>query len=65
MKTYVSYVVQDDKGHKHKSEILTTQSPSYSYSPDPQVQDVIQWADKKRTELKKEESLIIIGMFKL
>ena len=65
MKTYVSYVVQDEKGHKHESEILTNQSPPYSYSPDPQVSDVMEWADKKRKELKKEESLIITGMFKL
>lgn len=65
MKTYVSYVVQDEKGHKHDSEILTTQSPPYSYSADPQVQDVMQWADKKRKELKKEEQLVITGMFKL
>lgn len=24
MKTYVSYVIQDEKGHKHESEILTS-----------------------------------------
>jgi len=65
MKTYVSYVIQDERSHKHESEILTTQSPPYSYSSDPQVQDVMQWADMKRKELKKEESLIITGMFKL
>jgi hypothetical protein len=65
MKTYVSYVVQDEKGHKHESEILTTQSPPYSYSAEPPVQDVMQWADKKRKELKQEESLIITGMFKI
>ena len=65
MKTYVSYVVQDEKGHKHESEILTTQNPPYSYSADPQVQDVMQWADEKRKKLKKEESLIITGMFKI
>lgn len=50
MKTYVSYVIQDDNGHKHQSEIVTTQSPPYSYSPDPLVEDVIKWAEnKKRT----------------
>lgn len=65
MKTYVSYVVQDEKGHKHESEILTTQNPPYSYTADPQVQDVMQWADEKRKKLKKEESLIITGMFKI
>lgn len=65
MKTYVSYVIQDEKGHKHESEILTSQNPPYSYSSDPQVSDVMEWSDKKRKELKKEESLIITGMFKI
>jgi hypothetical protein len=65
MKTYVSYVIQDEKGHKHESEIVISPSPPYSYSPDPQVQDIMQWADKKRKELKKEEQLVITGMFKI
>ena len=65
MKTYISYVVQNENGHKHLSEVLETKSPPYSYSADPQVQDVMQWADKKRKELKKEESLVITSMFKL
>ena len=65
MKTYISYVVQDDKGHKHDSEILTTLSPPYSYSAEPPVQEVMQWADKKRKELKIGEQLVITGMFKL
>jgi hypothetical protein len=65
MKTFVSYVIQDQKGHKHESEILNTQNPPYSYSADPQVSDVMEWADKKRKELKKEEELIVVGMYKL
>lgn len=65
MKTYISYVIQDEKGHKHESEVLTTQSPPYSYSSDPQVDEVMKWAEKKRKELKKEESLVITSMFKL
>lgn len=65
MKTYISYVIQNEKGHKHVSEILTTQSPPYSYTNEPQVQEVMQWADIKRKELKKDENLIITGMFKL
>lgn len=65
MKTYVSYVVQNEKEHKHHSEIIDTPSPSYSFSPDPQVEDVIEWAEKKRKQLNKDEELIIVGMFKV
>jgi hypothetical protein len=65
MKTYISYVVQDEKGHKHLSEVFETKSPSYSYSNDTQADEVMKWADKKRKELKQEESLVITSMFKL
>ncbi|MBX9783665.1 MAG: hypothetical protein K2X48_10270 [Chitinophagaceae bacterium] len=65
MKTYITYVVQNEKGHKHLSEVLETKSPLYSYSNDPQVDEVMKWADKKRKELKQEESLVITSMFKL
>ncbi len=65
MKTYVSYVIQDDTGHKHGSEIVTSQNPPYSYSSDPQVSDVMEWADKKKKELKKEENLVIVNMYKI
>lgn len=65
MKTYISYVVQDNTSHKHLSEVLETKSPPYSYSPDPQVDEVMKWADKKSKELKKDESLVITNMFKL
>lgn len=65
MKTYVSYVIQDKTGHKHESTIVTTQSPPYSYSSDPQVSDVMEWADKKKKELKNEENLVIVNMYKL
>jgi hypothetical protein len=65
MKIYISYVVQDEKGHKHLSEVLETNSPSYSYSNDAQADEVMKWADKKRRELKQEESLVLTSMFKL
>jgi hypothetical protein len=65
MKTYVSYVIQNEHEHKHESAIITTQSPPYSYSADPQVSDVMEWADKKKKELKKEENLVIVNMYKL
>jgi hypothetical protein len=65
MKTYVSYVVQDKNGHTHESEIVTTPSPPYTFSPDPEVDDIMHWADKKRKELKNDESLVILNIFKL
>ena len=65
MKTYISYVVQDEKGHKHLSEVLESKSHHYCYSNDTQVDEVMKWADKKRKELRKEESLVITSMFKL
>ena len=34
------YVIPDKNGHKHESEILTTQSLSYSYSADTRVLQV-------------------------
>ncbi len=65
MKTYVSYVIQDNTGHTHKSEILTTNTPAYSYTAEPQVSAVMEWADSKRKELKKEEELIVVSMYKI
>ena len=65
MKTFVSYVIQDGKGHKHESTVVTTQSPPYSYSSDPQVSDVMEWAEEKKKELKNEEELIVVSMYKL
>jgi hypothetical protein len=65
MKTYVSYVIQKGTNHVHKSEIVTTQSPSYSFSPDPQVPEIMEWADKKRKNLEKNEELVIVGMYKV
>ncbi len=65
MKTYVSYVIQNTIGHTHKSEILITNTPSYTYTADPDVSSVMEWAAMKRKELRKEEELIILGMYKL
>lgn len=65
MKTYVSYVIQNGTNHVHKSEIVSTQSPPYNFSPDPQVPEIMEWADKKRKNLEKNEELIIVSMYKL
>lgn len=65
MKTYISYVIQNEKDHKHESEIRTSQSPPYSYSPDPQISHVMEWAENKRKELKQDEKLVVVSMFTL
>ena len=65
MKTYISYVIQNGTNHVHKSEIVSMQSPQYSFSPDPEVSQVIEWADKKRKDLQKDEELVIVSMYKL
>ena len=65
MKTFVSYIIQNEKGHKHESTVVTSQNPPYSFSSDPQVSDVMEWAKEKRKALTKEEELIVLGMYKL
>lgn len=65
MKTYVSYVIQDEKGHTHKSEIVKTESPLYSFSADPQVIEIVKWAENKKQELKPDQELVIVGMYKM
>jgi len=44
MKTFVSYVIQDEKGHVHKTDVITTKSPPYSFNSDAQVSAVMEWA---------------------
>ena len=65
MKTYVSYVIQEESGHKHLSEVITTDQPTYTYSDDPQISNVIDWARKKKTELKAGQELVVLNVFKL
>lgn len=65
MQTYVSYVLQDATGHKHLSEIITTQNPTYTFSADPQVSDVIDWTKKKKSELKEGQELVVLTFYKL
>jgi len=65
MKTYISYVIQEESGHKHLSEVITTTQQTYTYSDDPQVSDVIDWAKKKKADLKPGQELIVLNMFKL
>lgn len=65
MKTLISYVVQDAKEHFHKSDILETQSPPYSFSSDPPIHEVMEWAKRKQNELPKDQELVILNTIKL
>jgi hypothetical protein len=65
MKTYVSYVIQDDKGHVHKAEVVETKSPPYTFNSDPQVIDVIEWAEEKKKVLQLTQELVLTGMYKI
>lgn len=48
MKAFVSYVLQKGNGHKHLSEILEIKEPLYTYSSDPAVSQVMDWAEEKK-----------------
>jgi hypothetical protein len=65
MKTLVNYVVQDEKEHKHQSEILIITSPPHTFSPEPPVSEVMKWAEKKQSELPKGQKLVLTSMFKV
>lgn len=65
MKAFVSYVVQNGTGHKHLSEVVSIDTPPYTFNADPPVTQVMDWAEKKKNELKKGEELVIVNVFKL
>lgn len=65
MRNLITYVIQNEKGHKHFSEILNISSPPYSYNSDPSMPNVMDWAQKKKVELKKDEELVILNVLKL
>lgn len=65
MKTYVSYIIQDDNSHRHLSEVVFTKEPLYSFSSDPQVTEILKWAEEKKKSLNPHEELIITAMYKI
>lgn len=65
MKNLISYVIQDEKGHMHFSEILNIDSPPYSFNSAHSINNIMDWAKKKKSELKKGEELVILNAFKL
>lgn len=65
MKILVNYVVQDLKDHRHGSEIIDTISPPYTFSPEPPVEVVMEWAHSKQGKLSDGQKLIVLSMFKI
>ena len=65
MKVIVNYVVQDVKEHRHESEIIDTISPPYTFSPEPQAEVIMVWAERKQRELSEGKKLIVLSMFKI
>lgn len=65
MKVYVSYVIQDDLGHQHYSKYLNFTSPPYTFSSDPPVDLVIDWAKVEEATLKTNQKIIITSIYKM
>lgn len=56
MKAFVNYVLQNGSVHRDLSEILDIKEPPYTYSSDPPVSQVIEWAEEKKKELSPEDN---------
>jgi len=52
MKVLVNYVIQDEKEHRHESEVIDLISPPYTFSPEAPATEVIKWSEKKQKELE-------------
>ena len=65
MKVLVSYVVQDEKEHRHQSEIIEIIRPAFTISADIPMLDVIKWADQKQSELLNGQKIIVLNTFNI
>ena len=65
MKVLVNFVIQEEKDHRHESEIIDISSPPYTFSPEPPVSEVKKWADKKQKELMQGQKMIVLSMYKV
>lgn len=65
MKNYVSYVIQDAKGHTHHSEVVDLKGPQYDFSTGTQISEVFEWKENKQSELLHDQKLIITNIFKI
>ena len=63
MKNLISYVIQDNQGHKHHSEIINFDQLSYSSAPN--MFEVMRWMDKRKSQLENDEKLILVNVIKV
>lgn len=65
MQTYISYVIQEETGHKHHADIVSYPGPPFILTPEWQYEAVKKWMDKKLSEITDGQELIITGIFNL
>ncbi len=65
MKVYVSYVIQNKNSHSHQAEIVDVKTPPVSYSPDPPVLAIMDWAKEKQRNMTHEDNMIITSIYKI
>lgn len=62
-KVYISYVIQRGEQHTHESALVDFALPKYSFYLDNSSQQVVKWAETKKTELKNNERVVILNFF--
>lgn len=67
MKVFVSYVIQDQMGHKHASETITVPgyNPPFNKCESPPLKSVQQWIDEKKLHLQKDQEIVLLSMCKV
>ncbi len=63
--TYISYVIQNENMHIHKSEVVDFSLPRYSFYLDNSSQQIIKWAEEKQQSLNANEKIVIINFFNI
>jgi hypothetical protein len=59
MKIYISYVLQDEKEHRHLSEVVDFQC----HPATPHITVVMKWIEKRQTELSNGQEIILLNIF--
>ena len=65
MKAFVSYVLQNERGHRHYSEIVDIKNPPYNYSSLIDGTNILEWSKNKKKNLNQGEELVVLNYFKL
>lgn len=62
-KTYISYVIQNGKNHRHDFAMVDLASPKFNFYLDNESQQIVKWAEEKQQELSGDEKLIVLNFF--